>query len=259
MSYTVILDNRGNPDRGQHANLRLPGVPTRKAKVADFEGASKACREYIEKHELGGGNWTGGKVLDAKGKEVAYVSYNGKVWPPGGYAVGVSPLWPEEEPKPEPVATPRPDPYAHEVPTLDTPYGPVSLHGDLENCAVRNHDAEEFVVGGESCLISAWLEFDGDRLGGSKSWLLLRNGWSGHDVDHSKVRPVIEKAVMDWLEEPANMAVLVRNTIKTRRRAIENITNEIARAERRLADTFAETERLEAMLDGLGPDAPRNR
>jgi len=257
MSYTVILDNRGNPDRGQHPNLRLPGVPSRKAKVAGFEEASKACRDYIEKHELGGGNWTGGQVLDAKGKEVAYVSYGGKVWPPGGYAEGVQPLWPKEEPKPEPVAALRPDPYAHEVPTLDTPYGPVMLHGDLENCAVRNHDSGEFVVGGESCLISAWLEFDGDRLSGSKSWLLLRNGWSGHDVDHSKVRPVIEKAVRDWMEEPSNMAVLVRNTIKTRHRAIANITNEIARAERRLADATTDVERLESMLGNLESEAPK--
>jgi hypothetical protein len=92
--YTVILDNRGNPDRDQDASRRLPGTLRKVVAVDDFPAASKACRDYIEENDLGGGNWTGGDIRE-NGKVVAKVSYNGTVWPPGGFAIGMKPLWPE--------------------------------------------------------------------------------------------------------------------------------------------------------------------
>jgi hypothetical protein len=71
--------------------------------VDDFPAASKACRDYIEENDLGGGNWTGGDIRE-NGKVVAKVSYNGTVWPPSEFAVGMKPLWPEpkeDAPKPK--------------------------------------------------------------------------------------------------------------------------------------------------------------
>jgi hypothetical protein len=71
--------------------------------VDDFPAASKACRDYIEENDLGGGNWTGGDIRE-NGKVVAKVSYNGTVWPPSEFAVGMKPLWAEpkeDAPKPK--------------------------------------------------------------------------------------------------------------------------------------------------------------
>ncbi len=41
--------------------------------------ASLRCCRYIERNELGGGNWTGGQVFDGE-KLVASIGYNGRVW-----------------------------------------------------------------------------------------------------------------------------------------------------------------------------------
>jgi hypothetical protein len=49
--------------------------------VKSYKEASRECRQYIEEHNLGAGNWTGGEIYDAKtGEVVAHVSYNGRVW-----------------------------------------------------------------------------------------------------------------------------------------------------------------------------------
>jgi len=40
---------------------------------------STTCRADIEQDDLGGGNWTGGQLFEA-GRQVARVSYNGRVW-----------------------------------------------------------------------------------------------------------------------------------------------------------------------------------
>ena len=42
-------------------------------------GVSTACRADIEQDDLGGGNWSGGQLVEA-GRQVARVSYNGCVW-----------------------------------------------------------------------------------------------------------------------------------------------------------------------------------
>ena len=81
----VVLDTRGNPDFGQDPRRRLPGRPERKVLVANLHEASRVCRAYIERHNVGGGNWTGGQVFDASGKQVAQISYNGRAWKPGPY------------------------------------------------------------------------------------------------------------------------------------------------------------------------------
>ena len=60
--FTVKLRGHGNPDHRQYADVASPkDVP-----VASLEDASKTCLAYIEKHELGMGNWVGeaGIVLE---------------------------------------------------------------------------------------------------------------------------------------------------------------------------------------------------
>lgn len=79
--YRVILANAGNPDLGQCPDHPLLGVGSGKVSVTTLNDASKACKKYISDNGLGGGNWVGGDVI-CKGKVVARVSYNGRVWMP---------------------------------------------------------------------------------------------------------------------------------------------------------------------------------
>ena len=51
------------------------------AHVGTIEEAQKAVRDYIEKHNLGGGNWAGGKVWTEENEYIGYISYNGRFWP----------------------------------------------------------------------------------------------------------------------------------------------------------------------------------
>lgn len=74
---TVQLSARQNPDFPRRDDLpRARTVP-----VVTLEEASARCLRFIAEHDLGGGNWSGGKVRDAAGVVVARVSYNGRVWP----------------------------------------------------------------------------------------------------------------------------------------------------------------------------------
>lgn len=80
----VILSSVGNPDHGQDPNSSVPGVPRRIVPVPSLEAAVKCCSDYIDAHDLGGGNWSGGDVFDRTGNVVARVSYNGRCWDPSG-------------------------------------------------------------------------------------------------------------------------------------------------------------------------------
>lgn len=72
--YIVSLSAVGNPDFGQPENL---GIPSLMVAVNSFQEAIDVCQSFIIKYDLGGGNWTGGNIFDARTKEkVAQVAYN---------------------------------------------------------------------------------------------------------------------------------------------------------------------------------------
>lgn len=79
---TVVLDSVGNIDVGQDPFQPLFGVPRKKIQVKTLEEASVECKKYRDEYQLGGNNWAGGQVFDSLGKQIAYVSYNGRVWSP---------------------------------------------------------------------------------------------------------------------------------------------------------------------------------
>lgn len=81
--FTVTCSAAPNPDFGQTRDTFK--VATRFVIVDTLSDASRACRNYIERHDLGGGNWTGGEVKDREGTIVARVSYNGRIWTPEPY------------------------------------------------------------------------------------------------------------------------------------------------------------------------------
>jgi hypothetical protein len=56
--------------------------------VSSFAKASEVCRNFIEKFDLGSGNWTGGQIGNIEGKIIAHVSYNGRVWEGEKYVEG---------------------------------------------------------------------------------------------------------------------------------------------------------------------------
>jgi len=73
--YTVRLRSVGNPDFGQYAPLSPPET----FEADSLSEIRDACRTYIAKWELGGGNWPSAVIREGK-KAVGYVSYNGRVW-----------------------------------------------------------------------------------------------------------------------------------------------------------------------------------
>src|SRR5687767_5687783 len=90
--YFVRLAAVGNPDFGEYYGEGVL-APTKKVPVASIEQASEVCQAYIVEHQLGGGNWAGGEITDSKGKKIAEVSYNGRVWKPDGWRDGEKPLY----------------------------------------------------------------------------------------------------------------------------------------------------------------------
>lgn len=77
----VKLASIGNPDFRQDPNQPLFGSESNKiVPVKSFKEASELCVKFIEDNDLGSGNWYGGEIYDDKGKVIAHVSYNGRVW-----------------------------------------------------------------------------------------------------------------------------------------------------------------------------------
>lgn len=77
----VILSHAPNPDiRGGYWEPTQDSRRPKAVEVKTLAEASKVCRDYISRNGLGGGNWTGGKIVCPERGIVGYVSYNGRVW-----------------------------------------------------------------------------------------------------------------------------------------------------------------------------------
>jgi hypothetical protein len=74
---TLLLENCPNPDFNESYRTQRFRV-----KVPDLRTAVAVARKFIEDNSLGGGNFSS-EVLDGK-KYIARISYNGRVWAPGG-------------------------------------------------------------------------------------------------------------------------------------------------------------------------------
>lgn len=78
---TLLLSNRGNPDHGENPRQPMFHAPDDVwVPVASFAHASALSRHYIDQFGLGGGNWAGGAIKDARGKAVGRIAYNGRVF-----------------------------------------------------------------------------------------------------------------------------------------------------------------------------------
>ena len=90
--YRIVLRSVGNPDFGQ--DPRQPMSPTEVVVVGTLRAASEAARAYIERHNLGSGNFPSPRVVK-DGRVVARISYNGRIWLPPDTAgdPGIRGLW----------------------------------------------------------------------------------------------------------------------------------------------------------------------
>lgn len=59
-----------------------PEIAPHMVAVDSVEHARDLCDAFIREHDLGGGNWIGGRIHDGNGagKLVARVSYNRRIW-----------------------------------------------------------------------------------------------------------------------------------------------------------------------------------
>ena len=73
----LTMSSCGNPDFRQDPSQALSPAVT--LTVATFQEASQACEAYIGQYDLGGGNWNGGQICEQE-RQIARVSYNGRVW-----------------------------------------------------------------------------------------------------------------------------------------------------------------------------------
>lgn len=79
--YKVELNSCGNPDYYQDPTKQIEGAWAIMKHVDSIEEAQRAVRAYIEKHNLGSGNWAGGKVWTEENEYLGHISYNGRFWP----------------------------------------------------------------------------------------------------------------------------------------------------------------------------------
>ena len=79
----LYLSHASNPDiDGGYWQDGNPYAAKHSVQINSVDDAPRICRKYIDDNGLGGGNWTGGQIMQ-DGEQVAYVSYNGRVWPKG--------------------------------------------------------------------------------------------------------------------------------------------------------------------------------
>jgi hypothetical protein len=85
----VTLEAKPNPDASHKEHRGTVNIKETKKDIPNLRAASAHCQEFIQTNGLGAGNWTGGKVLE-DGKQIAHVSYNGRVWWGKGKAPNIS-------------------------------------------------------------------------------------------------------------------------------------------------------------------------
>lgn len=258
MPLTVELSNRGNPDFGQDPRRPLPGTRASRLTVESLEAASAACRRYIERHGLGGGNWTGGSIKDDAGAEVGTVSYNGVVWAPGGYKMGAEPLF---DPRPKAVETVK-DPHAWEKAVVEVPgHGAIEVTGCYRVASATTVPGR-FKVGGRVVEFTEWMQVERD---GSVRMLRPVSLHPEGKIDATVRLPAdfmasLDAALAEWASRDDNFGLFVRNEIKDQRRSIEVLERNIRFKEEEIAKLRAEADEARKAIAELeavpGQDRP---
>ena len=78
--YVVQLEAVPNPDFRKKQWQSQVNIKENYKPVRNLKEAQRECRKFIDKNELGVGNWSGGNIYNDKGDLVGYISYNGRAW-----------------------------------------------------------------------------------------------------------------------------------------------------------------------------------
>lgn len=79
----VKLSHIKNPDlfdRGGYWDYPTESGREQWITCVSVSEASRICREFIDRNELGGGNWNGGEVKDGEGAVIGRIAYNGRLF-----------------------------------------------------------------------------------------------------------------------------------------------------------------------------------
>lgn len=260
MPLHVTLKSVGNPDFGQNAGRSLPGVPTQTVAVADLAEASKACRDYIAEHGLGGGNWAGGRIVDENKVEVGRVSYNGRVWPPGPHVNGAEPIWPPAKEEPKEV-----NPYEWETSTVELEgYGTFEIWGCLRIAHAKATNT--FEIDGKRHDFTQYIHFSEDgSVEGPKLVSFMKDGRYDLMGGNARAEKAIAAAVKAWAEDPANFAMILRNEIKDNMRDVHRIDTialphaheAVRKVEAERAESLAKAEAAQERLIEVMGSGPR--
>jgi hypothetical protein len=80
IGLTVRLSHAPNPDiAGGYWDEPIDPRKAQHALVNSLINAQQTARDYIERNNLGGGNWNGGD-LRLDGKSIGRISFNGRAW-----------------------------------------------------------------------------------------------------------------------------------------------------------------------------------
>jgi hypothetical protein len=242
----VTLSDIGNPDHGQDPERSVTGLRPRRVEVKDFADASRVCREYIRKHELGGGNWNGGAIKSGN-KDIARVSYNGCVWSVPE-RMNDKPLWAPEQP----AAAPNPlDQFNFESAILTVPgYGKIEVSGHLGVGGGRVQTvADKFKVNGERAEFIQAIEFARDDVAKLQLFNYRRQGiWENGVTVTPEMLEAIQNTVEAWYAGEG-AAMILRNELVDRRRAVFVEERHVAFAEAEVEKKREKVTEAKAKLD----------
>ena len=245
--YKLTLSSRGNPDFGQDSTRSFPGVADRTVEVVDFAEASQECRSFIERHGLGGGNWTGGAITDAAGNLVGQVSYNGKVWKTGDdFKLGATPIFNPHAEKAEPA-----DKFAYEVARIQVPgLGTLEAQGCFRAAVIKSVPGS-FKIDGRNVefYVTASYKPKGKIAFHGRSLSVLPDG----DLRQSRQAPqeffvAIKAALTKWAATPEAQKLVIRNDIKDQNRSIEWHDHAIGIAKEQIAKHEADQAAMRELI-----------
>jgi hypothetical protein len=88
VDYELELEAVPNPDHSRERHSGIVKIKKHRVPVSSFSDARVKVASFIEDNDLGGGNFVPAKIY-LEDVEIAYISYNGRLWNPDGTAMAM--------------------------------------------------------------------------------------------------------------------------------------------------------------------------
>jgi len=88
VDYELELEAVPNPDNSRKIHSGIVKIKKHRVPVSSFSDARIKVASFIEDNDLGGGNFVPAKIY-LEDVEIAYISYNGRLWNPDGTAMAM--------------------------------------------------------------------------------------------------------------------------------------------------------------------------